>query len=133
MAQFYFLSIITNALGGFTLFTARGGEKAGGTLGILANETFRLILGIAAAAVGVLKILSPAAGDVLIVGDLIPALLGFCTGFALIFTYYRSRSSLESEGAEKLESLIAVNQRWVGIAAMVSAALHFLFPSVLLL
>jgi hypothetical protein len=135
MLQFYFLSILANALSGFILFTASDDEPPSDTGFRLSpgNRTFRLVLGIISSLTGVLKILSSISGDIPVIGDLIPALAGLFAGFALIFKYYRQGSSLSSERVEKIETLITVNQRWVGIAAMASAVLHFLFPTVLLL
>ncbi|MDR1430354.1 MAG: hypothetical protein LBI85_08705 [Spirochaetaceae bacterium] len=135
MLQFYVLSILANALAGFILFTCSddGDASETGFRFSPENRTFRLVLGIVSALTGVLKILSVISGDVPVIGDLIPALAGIASGFALIFKYYRQGSSLPSERSEKIEALITVNQRWVGVVAMASAALHFLFPTVLLL
>ncbi|MDR0389154.1 MAG: hypothetical protein LBH73_03720 [Spirochaetaceae bacterium] len=123
-------------MSGFILFTGHAEAETSSETGFkfsLDNQNFRLALGIVSALTGVLKILSVVSGDIPVIGDLIPALTGFFAGFALIFKYYRQKSSLASERSEKIEALITVNQRWVGIAAMAAAALHFLFPTVLLL
>ncbi|MDR1212031.1 MAG: hypothetical protein LBK40_07365 [Spirochaetaceae bacterium] len=135
MLQFYFLSVAANALSGFILFTGHDEEEdtSPGFRFSPENRTFRLVLGIVSALTGVLKILSVIPGDIPVIGDLIPALAGFFAGFALIFKYYRQGTSLSSDRSEKIAALIAVNQRWVGVAAMASSALHFLFPTVLLL
>jgi hypothetical protein len=136
MIQFYFLSILLNAAGGYVLFTNSGG---GGASAIeaeirfsLQNETFRLILGIVSAVTGLLKLLSPVQGDIPVVGDLIPAAAGLVTGFILLFDYYHGRSFVE-EGDNRMTRIITVNRKWIGFAAMAAAALHFIFPQVLLL
>jgi hypothetical protein len=136
MIQFYFLSIILNALTGYTLITDTGEEDAvieSGFRWSLHNETCRLILGILTILMGLLKILSAIQGDVAVIGDLIPALAGFLSGFVLAFEYYRNRSTLEPEHTEKIEYLLIRNKKWIGFIALIAAALHFLFPSVLLL
>ena len=135
MLQFYFLSIVLNALAGYILITKDSDDvlkfKGGFSL---KDETFRLVVGILSALTGLLKILSVVEGDVPVVGDLVPALTGIFSGFILIFEYYRSRTSLRvSEQAEKVDRLLVANKKIIGVAALVAAALHFLFPKVLLL
>ncbi|GHV74206.1 hypothetical protein AGMMS49940_15080 [Spirochaetia bacterium] len=136
MIQFYFLSIVLNALSGYVLTREPNDEETGLDTGFhwsLQNETTRLILGVLTIVVGLLKILSSIPGDLPVIGDLIPALAGFLAGFALVFAYYRSRSTLESEHTDKIEHLLMHNKKWVGFFALAAAGLHFLFPSVLFL
>ncbi|MDR2740234.1 MAG: hypothetical protein LBB68_10455 [Treponema sp.] len=136
MIQFYFLSILLNGLSGYVLITDSDDGDAGLDTGFrlsFKNETCRLILGILTIVIGFLKILSVVQGDVPVIGDLIPALAGFLAGFALVFEYYRSRSTLEPEHTEKIETLLVHNKKWIGLLALVAAGLHFLFPSVLFL
>jgi hypothetical protein len=136
MIQFYFLSILFNATGGFILFTnGREGEDSAIEAEIrfsLRNETFRLILGILSAVTGLLKLLSPIQGDIPVVGDLVPAVVGMITGFILLFDYYHGRSFFE-EGDSKMKAIITGNRKWIGFAAMIAAVLHFVCPQVLLL
>ncbi|MDR2136250.1 MAG: hypothetical protein LBO76_06500 [Treponema sp.] len=136
MVQFYFLSILLNAAAGFVLFTNGGGGGAGAIEEeirfSLQNETFRLILGILGAVTGLLKLLSPVQGDIPVIGDLVPAAAGLVTGFILLFDYYHGRSFFE-EGDNRMTQIITVNRKWIGFAAMIVAALHFIFPQVLLL
>jgi hypothetical protein len=134
MIQFYFLSVFLNALAGYALVI--GGEQ--GELGIqggfsLFDETVRLVLGILCMVAGLLKLLSPAEGGLTVLGDLIPAVAGFLTGFALILEYYRSHATVESDKAEELYAGFSRNKKLLGFIAIISAALHFLFPGVLLL
>jgi hypothetical protein len=136
MIQFYFLSILLNAVGGFVLFTNGGeGERSAIEDEIhfsLRSETFRLILGLLCALMGLLKLLSPVQGDIPVIGDLIPAAAGLAAGFILLFDYYHGRSFFE-DGDGRMKTLITVNRRWIGLAVMVTAVLHFIFPAVLLL
>jgi hypothetical protein len=136
MIQFYLLSILCNAAGGFVLFTnSREGEGSAIEAEIhfsLRNETFRLVLGILSAVTGLLKLLSPVQGDIPVIGDLLPAVTGMVAGFILLFDYYHGRSFFE-EGDSRMQAIITVNRKWIGFAAMVVAGLHFIFPRVLLL
>jgi hypothetical protein len=136
MIQFYFLSIVLNALSGYVLAFSTDIDDIDVESKVripIHKETFRLILGVVTILTGLLKILSAVQGDVPVIGDLIPALVGFLTGFILIFEYYRSRSAIDPEHTEKIEQLLINNKKWIGFIAIASAILHFLFPTVLLL
>ncbi|MDR2608832.1 MAG: hypothetical protein LBC57_10625 [Treponema sp.] len=136
MIQFYFLSIICNGAAGFLLTTDRASaaesieDSQKLTLG---SETFRLVLGVLTSLIGILKLLSPVQGEVPVIGDIFPALAGLAAGFSLLFEYYKRTSTLQSGNTEGLENFINKNKKWIGIAALVSAVLHFLIPQVPLL
>jgi len=134
MLQFYFLSIVMNLLAGYLLFF--GDEK--GPLEFkntfpLNAETFRLSVGIISMITGLLKLLSPVEGDLLIIGDIVPAASGLLCGFALVFEYYRNRSTINEQQPEKLENFLSRNRKILGAAALIAAILHFFAPRVLLL
>jgi hypothetical protein len=134
MLQFYFLSVLCNALTGFVLFKNEDPEPDEPRFRLsVRNGVFRLVLGLLTCLTAILKILSAVPGDFRIIGDLVPALLGFFAGFILVFSYYRSHSDLESEKSDQFASFFEKNQRWIGIVALSSALLHFLFPTVTLL
>ena len=139
MLQFYFLTIVLNALGGYILISSdeeavlefKSNFANGFTL---KDETFKLVVGILSAVMGLLKILSPIEGDIPIIGDLLIAISSFAVGFILIFENYRNRASAEdTENSEKMSRLLVRNKKIVGIISLVLAALHFIFPRVLLL
>lgn len=135
MLQFYFLSVLLNALAGYILIS----EDDVGVLEFkssfsLKDETLRLVTGILSVVTGLLKILSPVEGDVPVVGDLVPAITGFLAGFVLIFEYYRGRTSLEiTANVDRIDRILVSNKKIIGVAAIIAAGLHFLFPKVLLL
>jgi hypothetical protein len=136
MIQFYLLSVLLNGVVGFLLVREKEPAPPSLEAGLgfsLGNETVRLVLGIMSMATGVLKLLSSVPGDLAVIGDLIPALAGFAGGFSLIFDYYRSHATLSSPRADHLEGFFSRHRKQIGFTALVSAALHFLFPSVLLL
>jgi len=135
MIQFYFLSVLLNGLAGYILFTGDEGEVLEFKSGFsLKDETFKFVLGILLVVTGLLKLLSPIEGDIPIIGDFIPGIVSFLAGFVLIFEYYRNRSSLDtSEHTERIDRVLVKNKKIIGMAAIIAAVLHFLFPKVLLL
>ena len=135
MIQFYFLSIFLNALTGYLLITD-GGEAAlkFNSDFSLKDENVKFIAGIASVAAAILKILSPIDGDIPILGDIIPSITGFLAGMALILEYRKNRAAQEDgNDSGKAGSFFAKNRKIIGAAALIAAALHFLFPKVLLL
>ena len=142
MIQFYFLSIVLNLLAGYILIT---GDENGvlefksdlSNRFAFKDETVKLVVGIIAVVVGLLKVLSVIEGDVPVLGDFIPALAGLLAGFTLIFEHYKDQASpavfTDSERTEKIDSLLVNHKKIIGVIAMIAAVLHFLFPKVLLL
>ena len=142
MLQFYFLSVLMNALAGYILFFGDSSDSAG-TLDFrcgfsVKNETYRFVVGILSAFTGLFKLLSSIQGDLPLIGDIVPATAGFLCGFILIFEYYKNRSAGEDFAEEpeqdgKPNGFLIANKKLIGAAAMISSVLHFLFPTVLLL
>jgi hypothetical protein len=136
MIQFYLLSVLLNGLVGFLLVREKEPALPSLEAGLrfsLGNETVRLVLGIMTMVTGLLKLLSSVPGDMAVIGDLIPALAGLAGGFSLIFEYFRGHTTLSSPQADQMEGFFVRHKKQIGLIALVSAALHFLFPSVLLL
>ncbi|MDR1105854.1 MAG: hypothetical protein LBL44_05815 [Treponema sp.] len=134
MIQFYFLSVLFNALTGFILFTGDGESSLEERLKLpVNNEIFRLVLGILAMITGLLKLLSSVQGDIPVIGDLIPAAAGLVTGFILIYSYYDEHAAPAEGAFRNFGGAVLRNKKWIGLAAMAAAVLHFLFPQALLL
>ncbi|MDR2071691.1 MAG: hypothetical protein LBP81_09795 [Treponema sp.] len=138
------MSILFNVLAGFFLISESSGEaEKGGDFSehsghltipaFLKNESLRLILGVLSMLMGLLKILSSTNGDIPVIGDLFPAAAGLVAGFVLVFDFYRNQSTLEEDQPVNAGRFLLNHKKVVGFAAIAAAALHFLFPSVLLL
>lgn len=137
MYQLYFLSIIINLAVGIVLARTLIAGKfpaLGNFLETIGEASpFRLAGGIAAAAVGILKLLLVTAGDVLIIGDLVPALAGIIAGIILLSEYFREKTiGLPAWLTHVADFLIAGKPVW-GIAAVAAAVLHFFFNQALFL
>ena len=134
MLQFYFLSVLLNALAGYLLFFEDGGALDFKSAIPVSDETFKFVTGILSAFTGLFKLLSPIQGDVPLIGDIVPAITGVLCGFILIFEYYSRRNSVDDMNQAKIiNGVLAGNKKIIGIAALAAAVLHFLFPTVLLL
>ena len=132
MLQIYCLSIVLNAVLGYLLaFTEGEGELPFH----LDNETVRLVTGILASVTGLLKILSPVAvaGNVPVVGDLLPALAGIAGGGILILDFYRRHSTVNAPLLDRIAEIAEKNRKLTGFVCLGAAALHLIFYSVLFL
>jgi len=138
MVQLYLLSIVFNGLIGFLLlFTeTRDSESIESSMKFsVSSGGFRLTIGILAALTGILKLLSPLEKQIPILGDLLPAIAGIVAGFIIIFSFYREHSSkVDQEGQlDRIGDAFLHYKKAAGVALLVVAALHFIFPAALFL
>jgi hypothetical protein len=136
MVQFYLLSVIMNIVAGYALIsfdTGPKGTKFDGIREYLKDTTIRLVVGILCTAVGFFKLLTVMRGDIPVIGDFFPSLAGMAAGFTMLLEFYRSNSNVTTTTIEKLESIFTSNRRIVGIVAVASGLVHFLFANVLFL
>jgi purine-cytosine permease-like protein len=136
MVQFYFLSIVLNITAGFVLsydFLEERMERLAEVKSSFSNKTFRFVLGIAALVVGFLKLLSVFKGDILVVGDLLPAAAGLLMGIMLIIDYYKTKAEVASQAVDAIDRVFNRRKSIIGIIGMVIGVLHFFMPSVLFL
>ena len=97
------------------------------------NPAVRLILGVLAFFVGVMKILSVYSGDIPVVGDLLPALAGLAGGTSLLIEYFISASTYEPSIPDGIQSVFIDSRKYIGVLCIAAGILHFVFPKVLLL
>ena len=133
MVQFYALSIFVNLVGGLIL--AAGDRDDGQTIfgkvqSILGGKNIKFLFGIVSAIIGFFKILTPAEGDIPVIGDLLPALSGMAIGVVLLLDFFKSSTDITTKSIESLDLIFLSNKKIIGIAGIISAVLHFLMPSV---
>jgi hypothetical protein len=137
MSQFYFLSIIFTLAGSLTLVVGDLSEKLTSLVPLrelLVNKGTKITLGFLSIAVGVVKLFVRAPWDsVAVVGDLLPALVGIGIGLALLTDFFKEKVSQSSEVVEKAEQLTGVYRIPLAVVGFVTAVLHFLFPSTVIL
>lgn len=147
MMQIYFLSIVLNVLAGLVLLSRKPSEVhsesdnkkrplQSANEALSENEFFQnksvcLITGILSLLVGVIKFFCVAKGGLIILGDLIPAVMGITAGFAILLNYYLTTATTEVNLPSVLKLIFVDNIYWLGIAAFAVAALHFVAPGVL--
>ena len=140
MIQIYFLSILFNLIAGLALISKEDKDtedisifRLEISLRGLKDKKFRFFLGILAMAAGILKLLSPIEGNILFLGDLVPAAAGIVSGFILVFENYGTSTIENNEEKETIGLIIFRNKKIIGFAAIAAAVLHFLFPRIIFL
>lgn len=97
------------------------------------DSTFRLVIAILSALVGLMKLLSTVQGDMPLIGDLIPAVAGIAGAFALLIEYYSQKSDVSFNLPAFLTSIFVGGRKYLGIFCILAGVLHFIFPRVLFL
>ncbi|MBN1617357.1 MAG: hypothetical protein JW875_08585 [Spirochaetales bacterium] len=133
MVQFYFLSILLNTVTGLILFLGDEEAENNKLPAFAYNETFRLLLGMLTAVTGFFKLLTAIRGDVPVIGDLFPALAGLAGGCTLLYEFYKIRSTVDEQALPDLVKRLVTGRRYIGLASIIAAAAHFLFPIVIFL
>jgi uncharacterized membrane protein HdeD (DUF308 family) len=144
MLQFYLLSVLLNVLVGLVLLfsfdsdgTNNGGGESDGITRIddpslFENRTFRFVLGLASIVVGVLK-LFVVTNHIRVFGDFLPALAGIFGGVTVLLNYFVASSNVEIRVTGMPELIFVRGARFIGVACLATAVLHFIFPRVILL
>jgi len=135
MLPIYLFSIVFNSLTGLILVFAQEETDEGALSLSLNNDKLRLIVGILSFITGILKIISPVAGNYPIVGDLLPALVGLAGGFILVFEFYRKKAHVSSvvNFLERIASVLVWNRKISGIICIAIAVLHTIFYQLIFL
>jgi hypothetical protein len=132
MAQFYFLSILSNIVAGLTLAGDYLGEKIpflASFKNLRANRPATVTIGIVTIIIGIIKLIVLSPGESIpVVGDLLPALTGIAVGGILLVEAFRQRVESQGESLKKISATVLTYRVPVGIAGVVVAVIHFLFP-----
>jgi hypothetical protein len=137
MAQFYLLSVLSSMVAGLTLAGDYLGEKLpflASFRNLRANRGAQTTIAVAAIIIGIVKLIVLSPGEsVPVVGDLLPALTGILLGAIMLIEAYRP--TVESRGAsmEKISKTVLTYRVPVGVAGVVIAFVHFLFPGAVIL
>jgi hypothetical protein len=128
--KLFFLSILFNTLGGYTLFTEKPAITGEAEETAPPKSAGKILLGLAAVAAGVLKLFFPMKGPP-VIGDFIPAIAGILSGGMLFYSFYKSHQTLKGEDNESAARLFVLNRKWIGLLGIASGLLQFLFPRAL--
>ncbi len=140
MAQFYLLSIFANIVAGLTLAGDYLGERIpflSSFKSLRENRNAQIVIGVVTLAIGVVKLFLGSPGEmILIAGDLLPALGGIALGGVLLVEAFRQVVDGEEGKRQKVKKISKAVLSYrvpLGIAGVVIAFVHFLFPAIVIL
>ena len=137
MYQVYLLSVLTLLLASFSLGYDELDERLNisSVFGrdLFTRPGFRFGLGTVTALVGLFQFLAVHPGQIVILGNFIPAAAGIALGGTLLLMFYKERSTVESAFVERLDRIFLKNAAPIAYLGIVIALLHFLFHGVLFL
>ena len=97
------------------------------------DSLFRMVVGILALMVGVLKIASPIQNDAPVVGDLVPALANIVAAAALLLEFYANKLSTGITLPFFLQGMFVTGRRYLGVFCIIAGVMHFIFPRIMFL
>lgn len=138
MFQLYLLTVLTNILVGFALareFISARFERFSEHTNFMNNGLYRIVLVAASILIGFINLFSIYPGDIAVLGDLLPSLVGIVAGILLLVDYLRNRiaKTETTEIAEEVEQSSAPYLSIVGIGSVIIGILHAVFPTAPLL
>lgn len=136
--QVYFFSVVVIIFSGVLLSNASFGKRFKYDVvfntDFLEHKTVGVVFGILAALAGVIFILSPTVGDIPVVGDIIPALLGIVGGVSLVLKSLGKDSYAgENKFVAWLYDFLGTNLSILGLLMIIMGVIHILFPQTVLL
>jgi hypothetical protein len=139
MLQFYFLSVVSNLLGGLTLCSDWFAGKFAGLTAILAALSVRrakMATGLFTLLVGFGTLFVPAEPPI-VLGDLFPSLAGMAMGVALLFEVFKQDALFPAERVDnrtdRSEKMATGYRMAIGVIGLAAAVLHFFLPERLIL
>ena len=138
MAQFYLLSIVANIVAGLTLSSDYLGRKAtvfDGLKKLHESKNLKILLGVATALIGVLKLIFKSPGETVpVAGDMLPAIYGIGLGLLLLGESFRREiREADETGEQKKRLSIYSFGTPIGLLGIIVSLLHFVIPSVVIL
>lgn len=134
--QIYLLTVLANFLAGATLARTLLAEKIQAFKPLeegLAKPAFQLVLGIVTALTGIFALFKFNPGDIVILGDLLPALAALLSGALLIAPYFSEKDQDSSGAMIALTTFAEKHGSIIGITTMSIALLHAIIPNALFL
>lgn len=132
MLPFYYLSVTTNlVMGAIIVFSVKNKEEYAIKYPFLADPTFLLVLLIFSGISAVFKLLSPIAGTVPLVGDIIPSLSGLL-GCVVVFDRWLKTSDTHLSLTPFFIRILMFEQP-IGFFCLFAGITHLLFSQVLFL
>lgn len=98
----------------------------------LNSRSIRFLIGLISVLVGFVKLFSSYRG-IVILGDLLPSVVGLAGGASILLEFYTVTTSAEEfELNDKLKAIFIDSRKYIGVACFITALLHFIIPQVII-
>lgn len=125
MFQIYFLSVLLNILVGLFLIYENKIENSNL---IIQKPLLIMVLGFASIIVGIIKLFVVAQPDIVIIGDLLPAVFGIVGGFCILLNYFLLYGKNEIILKPVVQKIFVDWKKTIGVLTLVVGILHFIIP-----
>lgn len=133
MVQVYFLVVLCNLLMGIILtkeFFNTKFENFSQVYQILSSEILQVTIGCIGSIVGILALFLRFSGNMIILGDLLPALFAIISGATLFIEYIAHEENSNSNIIKFIKGTFLKNRVLLGFITLSMGILHFIIPSV---
>ncbi len=136
MVQIYFLLILCNLIMGIILaknFINSKVENFSAINELLSSEILQVTLGCIGTVVGILALFLRFDTNMIILGDLIPALMAIISGITLFIEYIAHEDGEDGTAVKFIKNIFLKKRSFLGISSMVVGIIHFIAPQIELL
>lgn len=136
MVQVYFLVVLCNLVMGIILtkeFFNSKFENFSPIYQLLSSEILQVTVGCIGTIVGILTLFLRYTGNMIILGDFIPAIISIISGITLFIEYIAHEEKNESNLIKFVKKTFLKNRVILGFSALTVGVLHFVIPSLELL
>ncbi len=133
MVQIYFLLILSNLVMGIILaknFLNTKFENFSQINQLLSSEILQVTIGCIGTIVGLLALFLRFSGNLIILGDLIPASIAMLSGVTLFIEYIAQEESTEATAIKIIKNIFLKNRTVLGFASIVAGLIHFIAPGI---
>ena len=128
MFQVYFLSVLCNVLAGLFLIFDTKIESS--PYLIARKKVVSLVLGFSAFVIGVVKLFVVCQPDIILIGDLLPAMAGIISGMCLLINYYLEYGKNQIILSPAFKLIFVDWKKFIGFCVLIIGVLHFILPQV---
>ena len=97
---------------------------------IIQKPLLIMVLGFASIIVGIIKLFVVAQPDIVIIGDLLPAVFGIVGGFCILLNYFLLYGKNEIILKPVVQKIFVDWKKTIGVLTLVVGILHFIIPQV---
>ncbi|OQY41072.1 MAG: hypothetical protein B6229_00140 [Spirochaetaceae bacterium 4572_7] len=136
MVQIYFLLILSNLIMGIILaknYLNSKIETFSSINQLLSSEILQVTIGCIGTIVGLLALFLRFDGNMIILGDIIPAGIAIISGITLFIEYIAQEEENDSVIINSIKKVFLKNRTILGFSGIIVAILHFIIPGIELL